>query len=96
MHPEVLRSLVSQHTRDLRTEAANRRTPRRLGSLKVQAPSATGRHRILAVHRAADPSPAQNTLPVAATPAELTPMGIPSTCTATVPNRHERMERNAS
>jgi hypothetical protein len=96
MHPEVLRSLVSQHTRDLRVEAANRRRPRRLGSLKVQTTSATGRHWIFAVRRAADPSPVPNTLPAATTAPEPAPLSIPATRTATVLNRHEWMERNAS
>ena len=96
MHPDVLRALAAQRSRDLREEAANQRRSRGAGSLKVQAPSSTGRHRIFAVRRAADPSPVRNNLPAVATAPEPTPIGIPDTAPATVLTRHDRVERNAS
>jgi hypothetical protein len=96
MHREALRSLAAQRTRDLREEAEDRRRSRGAGSLKVQTPSSTGRHRIFAVRRAADPSPVRSNLPAVATAPEPTPMGIPATAPATVLTRHDRVERNAS
>ena len=96
MHPEVLRSLAFQRTRDLREEAANQRRSRGAGSLKVLAPSSTGRHRIFAVRRAADPSPVRSNLPAVATAPEPASIGIPATGPATFPTRHDRVERNAS
>ena len=96
MHPDLLRALGAQRARDLREQAANRRRSRGEGPLKVQAPSTTGRRRIFAVRRVAEPSPVPKTLPTVATAFEPTPMGIPATSTATVRNRHDQMERNAS
>jgi hypothetical protein len=96
MHPEVLRSLVSQPTRDLREEAANRRRSRGARPLKVKAASTPGRWRIFGVRRAAEPSPVPNTLPAPATAPEPTPIGFPATRIAIVVNRHDQMERNAS
>ena len=96
MHPDVLRSLAAQHTRDLREEAANQRRSRGAGSLKVRTPSSTGRHRIFAVRRAADPSPVRSNVPAVATAPEPTPMGIPAMAPATVLTPHDCVERNAS
>jgi hypothetical protein len=96
MHPDVLRSLAAQHTRDLRERAANRRGSEGAGPRKVQAPSTAGRRRIFSLRRAAERSPAPVMLPAATTAPELTPMGIPVPPTAPVLNRHDQMERNAS
>jgi hypothetical protein len=98
MHPEMLRALAAQRSRDLREEAASHRRSRGAGSLKVQAPSSAGRHRIFALRRAADPSPVRSNLPAVATAPGPTSIGIPATATATatVPTRHDRVERNAS
>ena len=98
MHPEVLRSLASQRTRDLREEAANRTADRGARrSLKVQAPSTTvpaadlSRSAEQLIHpRCESPS-----LRVATAP-EPTSIGIPATAPATVLTRHDQMERNAS
>jgi hypothetical protein len=95
MHPEVLGSLVSQRTRNLQEEAANRRRSRGARPLKVKAASTPGRWRIFGVRRA-EPSPVPNTLPAPATAPEPTPIGIPVTRTAIVVNRHDQMGRNAS
>ena len=84
MHPEVLRSLASQRTRDLREEAANRRRSRGARPLKVKAASTRGRWRIFSVRRATDPSPVPITLPAVATAPCPTPIGIPATATGTV------------
>ena len=72
MHPEVLRSLALQRTRDLREETANRRRPRGARPLKVKAASTPGRWLIFAIRRAAEPSPVPITLPAVATPPEPT------------------------
>ncbi len=96
MHPEVLRSLALQRTRDLREEAANRRRSRGARPLQVKAASTPGRWLIFGVRRAAEPSPVPNTLPAVATKPGPTPMGIRATSTATFLNRSDQMERNAS
>jgi hypothetical protein len=96
MHPDVLRALAAQRSRGLREQAANQRRLRGARSLRVQPSSSTGRHRILAVRRAADPSPVRSNLPAVATAPEPTSIGIPATAPAAVPTRHDRVERNAS
>lgn len=96
MHPDVLRALAAHHTRDLREEAEDRRRSRGAGWLKVRTPSSTGRRRIFSVRRAADPYPVPSNLPAVATAPEPTPMGVPALSTATVLNRNDQMERNAS
>jgi hypothetical protein len=96
MHPDVLRTLAAQRSRDLQEEAANRRRSRGARPLKVKAASTPGRWRIFGVRRAADPSPVRNTLPAVATAPEPTPIGIPVRRTAIAANRPNQMERNAS
>jgi hypothetical protein len=96
MHPDALRSLAAQHTRDLREQAPDRRKSNGAAALQVQAPSTTARRRIFALRRAAERSPVPVILPAATTGPEPTPMGIPAPATATVLNRHDQMERNAS
>jgi hypothetical protein len=71
MHPDVLRTLAAQRSRDLQEEAANRRRSRGARPLKVKAASTRGRWRIFGVRRAADPSPARNTLPSVAMAVDL-------------------------
>jgi hypothetical protein len=96
MHPEVMRSLVSQRNRNLQEEAANRRRLRAARPLKAKTPSIPERLRIFGVGRAAESSPVPNTLPAPATAPEPTPIGITVTRTAIVVNGHDQMERNAS
>jgi hypothetical protein len=96
MHPDVLRALAAQRSRSLREQAADQRRSRGARSLRAQPSSSTGRHRIFAFRRAADPSPVRSNLPAVATAPEPTSIGIPATAPAAVPTRHDRMERNAS
>jgi hypothetical protein len=96
MHPDGLRALVSQHTRDLREEVGGRRRSRGAGWPKVRTLSSTGGQQIFVVSRAADPSPVSSNLPALAVAPEPTPMGIPITSTATVQIRHHKIQRNAS
>jgi hypothetical protein len=96
VHPEVLRSLAFQRTRDLREEAAKRRRSRGARPLKVKAASTPGRWRIFGVRRAAEPSAVPITLPAVATAPGPTPMEIPAMSTATLLNRNDQMERKAS
>jgi hypothetical protein len=95
MHPDVLRSLAAQHTRDLREQAAARSKSKGAGP---RTPPTTGRRRIFALRRAAERSPVPDTLPAATTATEPIPICIPApaTGTATVLNRHDQMERSAS
>jgi hypothetical protein len=96
MHPDVWRSLATQHIRDLRELAANRRKSEGAGPRKVQAPSTTGRRRIFAFRRAAGRSPVPVILLAATTGPGPTAVGIPAPAKATVLNRHDQLERNAS
>ena len=96
MHPEMLRSLIFQRTRDLREEEANPRRPRGARRLKVNAASTPGWWRTFRVRRAAGPSPVPNTLPAVATAPGPTAMGIRAASSATFLNRSDQRESKAS
>jgi hypothetical protein len=96
MHPDVLRFLAAQHTRDLREQAANRRRSKTAGPRKFHTSSTTARPRIFALRRAADRSAAPAILPATTTGPKPTPTEISVPATPTVQNRHDQTERNAS
>ena len=97
MHPDVLRALAVQRSRDLREVVANQRQIEGRETAEGPGrPRLRWRHRISAFRRATDPSPLRITLPAVATAPEPTSMGLSAAAPATVLTRHDRMERNAS